>query len=360
MKKIILLFIFLSNFIFSKNNISVVFINPGKSNEVFWLMVSDFMEASAKNLGINLEIKYGERNHLNDIKIAQEISRRTVKPDYAIIVNEKLVADKLIETFEKSNIKTLLILNELSLEQERKIGNPRSKNKNYIGSVIPDNTKAGYLIAKSLVENANMNSVFSQNLVALGGNRVTPAGKKRIDGLNEYLKENKNINFLQTVYAEWDLDTSYSMTTGLLKRYPQANLIWAANDPMAIGAIRASEGLGRNIGRDIFVSGLNWSSDSLELIKKGNMISSVGGHFTVGGFALVVLYDYHNGFDFGAERNNYSLLIDTFDIIDKTNISQYEQFLKKDYWNKINFKNFSLKENKSLKKHNFDLKQLLK
>ncbi len=359
MKKIIFLFLIISSFIFPKDHLSIVFINPGKSDELFWTMVSDFMKASANDLGINLEIKYGERNFLNDIKIANEIVSRKVKPDYVIIVNEKLVADKLIDLFEKNNIKTFLILNELTAEQEKKIGKPRTNNKNYLGSIVPDNRKAGYLIAKSL-DNSVSNYTSDKNIIAIGGNRVTPAGKQRIEGLNKYLKENKNMNYLQTVYAEWDLETSYSMTTGLLKRYPQTNLIWAANDPMAIGAIGASEVFGKSVGENIFVSGLNWSSESLELIKKGIMVSSVGGHFTVGGFALVVLYDYHYGFDFGTKANNFSLVIDVFDIIDKNNISLYEKLLKKDYWENIDFKKFSLKENKSLKKHNFSLKELLK
>mgnify|MGYP002750610294 CR=1 FL=1 len=71
----------------------VTFINPGVSDIShptggFWYNVGSFMRAAAKDLNIELEILYAERNHLKIIEIVQEVANRKEKPDFLIIENE--------------------------------------------------------------------------------------------------------------------------------------------------------------------------------------------------------------------------------------------------------------------------------
>jgi len=40
---------------------SVVFLNPGHSNENFWVSYSRFMQAAAQDLGMELRVQYSER-----------------------------------------------------------------------------------------------------------------------------------------------------------------------------------------------------------------------------------------------------------------------------------------------------------
>ena len=50
----------------------IVFLNPGKSGEVFWDLVSDTMRAAASQLHVDVEIIHSERNRrmLNDLGMA--------------------------------------------------------------------------------------------------------------------------------------------------------------------------------------------------------------------------------------------------------------------------------------------------
>ena len=50
---------------------SVVFINPGKTGEVFWDMVSDFMQQAGEQLNIDLTIYTAERDHIKMTQLAQ-------------------------------------------------------------------------------------------------------------------------------------------------------------------------------------------------------------------------------------------------------------------------------------------------
>ncbi len=78
-------------------------------------------------------------------------------------------------------------------------------------------------------------------------------------------------------------------------------MIWAANDEMAFGAMRAAEELGKTPGKDLLFSALNNSLEALQALLDDRVSVLVGGQFTAGGWAMVLLHDYEAGLDF-AER----------------------------------------------------------
>jgi len=137
----------------------------------------------------------------------------------------------------------------------------------------------------------------------------------------------------------------------LLRRYPDTQVIWAANDPIALGAIAASVDEGRSPGRDLFVGGINWDKAGLEKIIDGEMAVSLGGHFMTGGWALIMLYDYYHGVDFASE--GFSLKRPIFGIADISNASCLHDLVSQASWRKINFRSLSKKENSELKQYSF-------
>jgi len=332
------------------NSKKIVFINPGKSDEIFWVNVSNFMKAAANDFGFELKIIYAQRNHFKMIEIMQDVVNQKIKPDFLIIVNENNMADKLLKISNKHKIKTMLILNDLSKQQKSVFGKPRGYFPYWIGSIIPDNIQAGYLIAKSLIENSKHKNI---NMIAINGDESTFAARYRYMGLKQALKENPHVNFYQHFSADWREDISAQITQRALKRYPDTNVIWTANDPMAIGAIQAIV----KTNKKILVSGLNWSQDALRAIKNDKMLASVGGHYMIGGWSIVLLYDYINGRDFIDE--SLELKQHIFSTINKSNYKTYQKYFKNEDFEQIDFTKFSKTENNSLKKYNFSLLEIL-
>jgi ABC-type sugar transport system substrate-binding protein len=326
----------------------IVFINPGKSNEVFWLNVSTFMKAAANDFGFNLKIIYAERNHFKMIKIMKDIVNQKIKPDFLIIVNENNMADKLLKISNNHKIKTMLILNDLSKEQKSVFGKPRGYFPYWIGSIIPDNIQAGYLVAKSLIKNSKNKKI---NMIAINGDESTFAARHRYIGLQKALKENPNVNFYQHFTADWREDISAQITQRALKRYPDTNVIWTANDPMAIGAIKTKN------NKNILVSGLNWSQEALLAIQNDEMVASIGGHYMMGGWSIVLLYDYMHGKDFINE--SLELKQHIFSTIDKSNYKEYQKHFKNENFEQIDFTKFSKAKNNHINKYNFSLEKIL-
>ena len=330
------------------DHMRVVFINPGFSvvdnpTGGFWLSVSAFMKAAAADLDIDLEILYCDRNHIKMRRAAESVIHRTSPPDYLIVVNEKLSAEPVVMDADRAGIKVFVILNRFEGDQHQKMGDPRKRYKNWIGSLVPDNAHAGYETAKLLIDQSLASGVLAPDgrlhMIAYSGDYVTPASVERIAGLKQALSRYPDVVLEQVVPCHWSKDEAREKTPKILKRYPMVGAIWCANDPIALGAMQGAETVGRIPGRNVLLAGLNWDPPGLEKVRTGEMVASVGGHFMTGGWALVLLYDYHHGRDFadGGTRLQYQI----FGALDRQNISRFlEKFGGRD-WNKIDFTAFS-------------------
>lgn len=363
MKKIIviigLFLIYIINTAYgAEKKVKIVFINPGFQKEEYWSDVSGFMKAAADDFKMEIEIIYADRDHFKMVEIAKKIAARKIKPDYLICVNEKRKATEIIEIADKAKIKTLLILNDLTEEQKKKYKNPREKYKHWIGTIIPDNIKAGELIANSILDEMKKNKIEKIKIAGISGVKATPAIMEREIGFNNVLKQRKDIEFKQLVNGELTAEDGYAKCSGLLSRYPDINAIWCANDLIAEGALKASYKKEKIVGSDIFISGLNWSKKGIEMVSSKELTATVGGHFMVGGWVVVMINDYEKGIDFADE--GLELRLDCFDIINQENVEKYQKILTKREWSTIDFKKFSKEHNSNLKKYNFTIKSIMR
>ena len=92
---------------------------------------------------MRLEVLWAERDHLLMLRQAKEVARRAEAPDYIVIVNEKLAAQQMLRTLERSPAKVFLIHNDLTPEQRREIGNERERIGNWIGTATTEPRAAG-------------------------------------------------------------------------------------------------------------------------------------------------------------------------------------------------------------------------
>lgn len=102
------------------------------------------------------------------------------------------------------------------------------------------------------------------------------------------------------VYGEWSRQRAFEQATQLFKRYPQTALVWSANDEMALGAMQALQDSGRVPGKDALFSAVNSSPGILQARLDGRLTTLVAGHFTLGGWAMVLINDDAKGVDIAA------------------------------------------------------------
>ncbi|HEX2572529.1 MAG TPA: ABC transporter substrate-binding protein [Polyangia bacterium] len=334
----------------------VAFINIGEPAP-FWDVYTAVIAAAANDLDIDLEILNARGDHLRMIEFAREIAARPVRPDYFLINNEKGTAGRMLEAAAAVGLKTLVIMSTFDPSEVQRYGRPREKYANFLGTLRPDNERAGFELACLLIEAARDHFPAPVRLLAISGAKATQAATDRNRGLEQALTlAPTDVALAQLVHSEWRRDKASRQIAGLLRRWPDTRVIWAANDPMALGAMDAAVAKGLKPGQDVFIGGVNLSVEVLRRVRAGEMVASVGGHFLGGAWALVMLRDYHDGIDFASEGLEQ---VFPMGAIERTNVDAYLEHFGDQCWDKIDFTRFSKSMNPKLKHYEFTLDKVL-
>ena len=231
----------------------VVFINPGFADHGFWHDVTNTMSAAADQLGFELEVHYGDRQWLKMVRNAEAVINSPDKPDFLILVNEYQEGARLLAMADKASISTLMLLNSLTPEQRSTYAAAGEPLKHWIASLTPNNEIAGYDMAYSLVTHSHPilgRDLPSIALLTLAGDNTTPASKMRLEGLDRALRDFPQLKEQRRISVNWSRDSAYQRTHLWLKSKQPLEAIWAANDAIALGAIKAIREAGLKPGID--------------------------------------------------------------------------------------------------------------
>lgn len=330
---------------------SVVFLSPGRSDEVFWVEYAAFMQRAAGDLDMQLEVLYSERTVEGMRERAREVLARKQKPDYLMFVNEQFVGPEILRMYADSGIKLFSVHSTLTPEQQLITGGTREKYANWIGSLVPNDEEAGYLMARALIE---LTPTGVGEMIAFSGIKQTPSALLREAGLQRALAEHPHVRLRQLLYGEWMEQRAYEQASALLPRYPQVSLVWSANDNMAFGVMHAA----RDQGRALRYSALNNSVAALRARVDGRLSVLGSGHFILGGCALVMIHDYAAGVDF-AERGGKDQVARLFRLLDAQQARRLLHNLQASR-DELDFRAFSAVGKPQMQRYAFSIDTLLR
>jgi len=328
--------------------LSIVFVSPGKTGEVYWDMVAQTMQAAGRKLDAHVEVLTSERNYRIMQELGFGVVARADKPDFLILSNEESAAVPILEAAEAAGVKTLLLSNTLIGEDAKRLGPPRSKLTTWLGDITTDLQTAGARMANALIATARAEKWQSPDgkihILGIGGDEITPASIARNAGLKLAVDAAPDVVVDRMLYANWTQSEAEQVTANYLSWAARKEIrpagIWAGNDPMALGALRAITAAGLVPGRNIEVVGLNWSEDALREIKAGRLLLSDGGHFLLGGWSIVLLRDYADGCDFADASPRIEA---STSAITRDNLASVSDLIKTRRFDRIDFTRFRAK-----------------
>ncbi|RON25189.1 LacI family transcriptional regulator [Pseudomonas brassicacearum] len=273
---------------------SVLFLSPGTTQEAFWVSYAQFMQAAARDLGVDLRIQYAQRMPELTVAQARLALQGPDRPDYLMFVNEQYVAPQILRLAQGSGVKLFMVNASLTANQQSLLG----ERPDQLGSLVPNDEEGGYLMLKELIrQHPPATPGKPIELLAFSGLKITPSAQLREQGMMRALAEHPEVRLRQLVYSGWTRDRAYEQAKLLFRRYPQISLVWSANDEMAFGAMQAYSETGGVPGKDALFSAVNTSPAALQAKVDGRLSVLLGGHFTLGGWALVELHDLDRGVD---------------------------------------------------------------
>ncbi|VVM35685.1 hypothetical protein PS619_00012 [Pseudomonas fluorescens] len=334
---------------------SVLFLNPGSTQEAFWVSYSQFMQAAAQDLGIDLQILYSQRQPELTLAQARLALQGPNRPEYLIFVNEQYVAPQILRLAQNSGVKLFMVNAALTADQQAMVG----ERDDRIGSLVPNDEEGGYLMMKELIRlHPSTPGTEPIEVLAFSGLKVTPSAQLRERGMQRALAEHPQTRLRQLVYSGWTQERAYEQAKQLFARYPKVSLVWSANDEMVFGAMRAYAETGKVPGKDALFSAVNTSPAALQALVDGRLSALVGGHFTLGGWALVELHDVEQGVEldrYGGRDRQIPLL----QLIDKRHARQMLAMGKSPNYG-VNFRKLSAKGQPASYRYPFTLQTLMR
>lgn len=102
--------------------------------------------------------------------------------------------------------------------------------------VAGDNTAFGRIPAEYMVKALGGKG----KVVALRG-IATTLDNERMDAFNAVLKQHPEVKLLDAKYANWNRDDAFKVMQDYLTRFAHIDAVWAADDDMAVGVLKAIE-----------------------------------------------------------------------------------------------------------------------
>ena len=266
----------------------VVFLNPGEPVErgtgPYWRMVTQFMQPAVRSLGLHLEVLYAERDHLLMLRQAEDVARRSPAPDYVVIVNEKFAAQQMLKTLSRWPAKVFDTGRSSNILMEhfyRRLGNQEPR------------------------------------IIGITGDPNTPASRERANGVKDYVAHAGRGRIHQLAFGDSSYADGERKAAVLLACYPDTDIIWAANDSMALGALRAVQAREARV----LVGGMAGLQDAITSVAEGGLAATSAGYM-IGAWAIVMLYDYHRGVDFAA-HGGLAQKFDHMYVVHRENVSRF-------------------------------------
>lgn len=337
----------------------VTFLSPEPPGNAFWDEVISFMRAVAEDLGLQLTVKTTRQAGTYVVKrlgIRAVVDVRK-KPDYVLTGYWHDATSYLLEETKNSDVRYFIFNNDITPSERETVGRPRGKYPNWIGHMSPDEVHAGYQLTDILIKTARSSGTSTvAGIAALGATETSIVSIDRLKGFNQRVKEEKKLRS-ETINASWQRYEAQEAMSGILRKFPDINVIWTVADTFALDGIEMMKKQDLQPGKNIFVAGFDWSPEGLQAVKNGEMAATMDGHFMEGGWALIQLYDYHHGIDFkndpGVESTTH------MQAVTRNNVDNYFKRLGDRNWRKINFRKFSKTYNPELKKYDFSLDAIL-
>ncbi|GGU27818.1 ABC transporter permease/substrate-binding protein [Streptomyces violascens] len=134
--------------------------------------------------------------------------------------------------------------------------------------VASDNVAGGKLAAQTLAEKLGGKG----KIAILQGTAGTSASRERGAGFAEGLKAYPGIEVAARQPADFDRTKGLDVMTNLLQSHPDITGVFAENDEMALGAVKA---LGSKAGSSVAVVGFDGTPDGIKAVEAGTLYASV-------------------------------------------------------------------------------------
>lgn len=163
--------------------------------------------------------------------------------------------------------------------------------EDYLTFIGSNFIEEGKRIAEWLAKNANGKS----KIIELEGTTGSSPANDRKKGFDEAIQAAGGFEIVASQTGDFARDKGRQVAEALLQAHPDADIIYAHNDEMAIGAIAALEAAGKVPGKDVLVLSIDGGKEAVQLVVDGKIAAVVECNPRFGPKAFETMLRYAKG-----------------------------------------------------------------
>ena len=221
-------------------------------NNPFFVTLKEGAEAKAKELGYQMVVLDSQNDPAKELANVEDLTVRKVS---AILVNptDSAAVGNAIMLANKAGIPVL------TLDRGANVGEVKA---HIASDNIAGGKMAGDFIASKLGKNIDV--------IQLEGIAGTSAARDRGEGFAQAVKAN-GFKVLASQPADFDRTKGLNVMENLLAAHPDVKAVFAQNDEMALGALRATQAA----GKQVLIVGFDGTDDGKAAVKSGKLGATV-------------------------------------------------------------------------------------
>ncbi len=215
-------------------------------NNPFFVTMKEGAEKKADQLGYKLIVLDSQNDPSKELSNVEDLIIRGVK---AILINPT-DSDAVSNAIRIANQAEIPVL---TLDRGASRGD-------VVSHIASDNVAGGEMAGKFISEKIGKNA----RVIQLEGIAGTSAARERGQGFMNAVKS-ENMDLLASQPADFDRTKGLNVMENMLASKPNTQAVFAQNDEMALGAVRAVQAS----GKDILIVGFDGTSDGIAAVKRG-------------------------------------------------------------------------------------------
>ncbi|WP_019586883.1 ABC transporter substrate-binding protein [Deinococcus apachensis] len=186
--------------------------------------------------------------HANQAKAALEKKYPNVQIIVKTAKDSSEQANQIQDLATVNKINALVILPQESAPLTRPVANVKAKGVfvTVVDRGLTDpKAQDAYVAGDNTAFGRVAGNYFVQRLGTAGGNVVVLRGiptvidNQRVAAFNAAVAKNPKIKVLDAKYGNWNRDDAFKVMQDYLTRFPKIDAVWASDDDMAVGVLRA-------------------------------------------------------------------------------------------------------------------------
>ncbi|MDN5353127.1 MAG: ribose transport system substrate-binding protein [Clostridiales bacterium] len=218
----------------------------------FFVTLKEGAEAKAAELGMEIVVLDSQNDPAKELSNVEDLLTQGVD----LILINPTDSDAVVGAIRAANDASVPVI---TLDRGANGGD-------VVTHIASDNVAGGEMAGQYIVDQLG----GTGKVVELEGIAGTSAARDRGEGFNAAL-EGTQVEVVARQVADFDRTKGLSVMENILQAQPEIDAVFAHNDEMALGALKAIEAT----GRDIMVVGFDATDDAVKAVEDGTMAATV-------------------------------------------------------------------------------------